>query len=102
MKRKAPNHPVRRFNSLKEYRMKEYRSQNKTQERPCATTLRRCQKFADRQSDFRGEITLEDGRRYYVGVIVSRDRDGQDVLLLHLRTPRSLAKTPVAGLEVVR
>jgi hypothetical protein len=102
MKRKALNHPVKRLHNLKEYPMKEYRFQKKTQERPCFTALRRCPKFADYQSDFRGSITLEDGRRYDVGVIVSTDREGEDVLLLQLRPPRLLAKTPVAKLEVVR
>jgi hypothetical protein len=82
--------------------MKEYRPQNKTQERPCFAKLKRTVKFADWHSDFRGDIVLEDGKRYHVGVIVSRDHDGEDVLLLHLRAPRPLARTPVAGLGVVR
>ena len=75
-----------------------------TQARPCFTVLRRAVKFADWQSDFRSQtpIVLEDGRQYHVGVIVSRDRDGEDILLLHLRPPRPLAKTPVAKPEVVQ
>jgi hypothetical protein len=82
--------------------MKEYPYQQKTQGRPCFAVLRRTIKFADGNSDFRGDITLEDGRTYSVGVIVHTDRNGQDVLLLHLRAPRSLAKTPVAKPEIVR
>jgi hypothetical protein len=82
--------------------MKEYRSQKKTQERPCFAKLKRAVKLADWQSDFRGQIQLEDGRVYDVGVIVKTDRDGQDVLLLHLRSPRLLSRTPLAKLEVVR
>jgi hypothetical protein len=82
--------------------MREYRPCRKTQARPCFVALRRAAKFADWQSDFRDSITLEDGRLYHVGVIVSRDRDGEDVLLLHLRAPRALSKTPVAKLEVLK
>jgi hypothetical protein len=75
-----------------------------TQARPCFVVLHRAVKFADCQSDFRSQtpIVLEDGRQYHVGVIVSRDRDGEDILLLHLRAPRPLSKTPVAKPEVVR
>ena len=82
--------------------MKRIHQQPSGTQRPCFAILRRAVKLADWQSDFRGSIELEDGRRYDVGVIVSRDRDGEDLLLLHLRRPRPLSKTPVAGLEVVR
>jgi hypothetical protein len=73
-------------------------------QRPNFTVLRRAVKSEDWQSDFRADITLEDGRRYHVGVIVSRDRNGEDILLLHLRAPRPLSKTPVTPrkFEVVR
>jgi hypothetical protein len=82
--------------------MEGYRPCKKTQARPCFVALRRAAKFADWQSDFRGDIVLEDGRRYHVGIIVAKDRDDEDVLLLHLRAPRPLSKTPIAKLEVVK
>jgi hypothetical protein len=69
--------------------------------RPCHAILARAiPKRHDWQSDFLGEVFLEDGRRYRVGVTVRYDRDGEQVLSIYLR-PLHLYKTPIAtGLEV--
>jgi hypothetical protein len=73
-------------------------------QRPCAATLRRTLKWRDWESDFRGRITLEDGRVYAVGVYVATDSSGETVLRLYLRPPSKVSKTPVTPgrLEVVR
>jgi hypothetical protein len=73
-------------------------------QRPCSTVLRRAIKWHDHESDFRGDIVLEDPRyRYAVGVTVRTGRDGEQELYLYLR-PLHLHKTPVTPgrLEVVR
>jgi hypothetical protein len=66
--------------------------------------LHRCVKFDDYQSDFRGEIVLEDPRFHYaVGVSIGFDRAGEQVLRLYLK-PLHLCKTALTPgrLEVVR
>jgi hypothetical protein len=64
-------------------------------QRPCFAILRRTIKFADWQSDFRGQIQLEDGRRYSVGISVGIAPDGENFLRLYLRAPQRLKKTPL-------
>ena len=85
--------------------MEGYRPCKKTQARPCFVALRRAAKFADWQSDFRGDIVLEDPRyRYAVGVSIGFERTGEQILRLYLR-PLHLHKTaitPPGKLEVVR
>ena len=70
-------------------------------QRPCFAILYRCPKCYGWQSDFRGSITLEDGRFYTIGLSVGIDRNGEEIPRLYLQPP--LAKTPVTPgkLEVV-
>ena len=74
-----------------------------TQERPCFAVLRRAVKWHDWQSDFAGDVKLEDDRHYHIGAAVRTGRDGEQGLHLYLR-PLHLYKTPLTPgrLEVVR
>jgi len=47
-------------------------------------------------SDFNGEIALEDGRRYRIGVTVLTNHDGEQVLNIYLR-PLHISKTPLSS-----
>jgi hypothetical protein len=72
-------------------------------QRPCFAILYRNLKWHDWQSDFVGEIVLEDPRyRYAIGVSIGFDRSGEQILRLYLR-PLHLQKTPVTpgNFEVV-
>jgi hypothetical protein len=65
--------------------------------RPCHVLLHRTwPKAHSWNSDFRGEIALEDGRRYQIGVTVLADRDGEQMLSIYLR-PLHLYKTSVVS-----
>ena len=71
--------------------------------RPCYANLSRTSpRLHAWESDFSGELFLEDGRRYRVGATVRYDRDGEQVLSIFLR-PLHLQKTRISsGLEVER
>jgi hypothetical protein len=77
-------------------------TQKDNPQRPCFAILRRAVKHESWQSDFRGEIELQDGTVYSVGLSVGFDRDGEPILRLYLRPP--LQKTPITPgrLEVVK
>jgi hypothetical protein len=80
-------------------------TENRDAQRPNFCVLRRAIKFADWHSDFRGEIELEDGRHYLVGISVGIAPNGEDFLRMYLRAPARLQKTPVTSsgtLGVVR
>ena len=83
--------------------MKKIHQNQADAQRPCFAILHRTLKWHDWESDFRGPITLEDGRSYVAGVTVSTNRDGETELRLYLRPPLTLTKTPVTPgrLEVV-
>jgi hypothetical protein len=71
-----------------------YPHPNDTQH-PCFAILHRTSpKYYDWQSDFRGSVTLEDGRFYWIGISVGTDRDGMQILWPYLRP--ELSKTPVS------
>jgi hypothetical protein len=82
-----------------------YQPYQTSEGRACHAILRRrSPKHHDYQSDFVGDIVLEDPRfRYAIGVTVRTGRDGEQELYLYLR-PLHLYKTPVepGKLEVVR
>jgi hypothetical protein len=64
-------------------------------QRPNFCVLRRAIKHESWQSDFRGQIELEDGRRYSVGISIGIAPNGEDFLRMYLRAPTRLQQTPI-------
>jgi hypothetical protein len=74
-------------------------------QRPCFAILKRTLKWHDWQSDFVGDIVLEDPRyRYTIGVSIGFELTGEQILRLYLLRPLHLYKRPVTPgkLEGVR